>query len=165
MAQTTLRTPPVFLATFPTTSGTFVDFNGIPSWARKITISLNGISSNASSHIIAQIGTASGLLVTGYTSFFANMGSAGTSSASITNGFGIWSANAADITSGIIVLTNMGNNLWAYSCSGGLTNGAQNYGTVGGGYVTLSDILTRLRLTTTGGTAIFDAGSVSVMCE
>jgi hypothetical protein len=54
------------LATAQTASGTAVDFTGIPSWAKRITVMFNGVSTNGSSIILIQLGTGGVPLTTGY---------------------------------------------------------------------------------------------------
>ena len=49
------------------TSGTFVDFTGIPSWVRRITVMFNGVSTNGSSLPIIQLGAGS-ITSSGYVS-------------------------------------------------------------------------------------------------
>lgn len=45
-----------------TTSGTTSDFTGIPSWAKKIIVMINGISTSAvSSTFMLQLGTSGGI--------------------------------------------------------------------------------------------------------
>lgn len=154
------------LTTLPTTSGTSVDFTSIPSWAKRITISLNGVSSNGTAHNIIQLGTSGGLQTTGYLSYFgAYTNTSAVNSTGVTAGFGFWSGGASDTKYGTLILTNMGGNLWSCSYSGSFYNGSLNYVSGSGGAVTLSGTLDRIRLTSTNGTDTFDAGSVSVMYE
>lgn len=152
------------LSTINTTSGTSFDINNVPSWAKRITISFNNVSNNGVAHLLVQLGTASAFATTGYNSNVSNSGSGSTGSANITTGFVVWSQNAADVSCGVMTIMNNGGNLWTYGYNGGLTNGTNFYGTVAGGTISLSDTLTRLRLTTTAG-ATFDAGSVTVYYE
>ncbi len=51
-----------------TTSGTTHDYTGIPSWARKIHILLNGVSTNGVSPLAIQLGDAGGIETSGYQS-------------------------------------------------------------------------------------------------
>lgn len=39
-----------------TTSGTSVDFTGIPSWVKKITVMFNGVSTSGTSRFLIQLG-------------------------------------------------------------------------------------------------------------
>jgi hypothetical protein len=65
-----------------------------------------------------------------------------------------------------MILTLMGSNLWSCGVTLGLDNGAALYfGITGGGSVSLSGSLDRLRLTTTGGTDTFDNGTINILYE
>ena len=48
------------------TSGTSIDFTGIPSWAKRVTVMFNGVSTNGNSKIIARIGTGGTPTASGY---------------------------------------------------------------------------------------------------
>jgi len=148
-----------------TVSGTNIDFTSIPSTAKRITIMFSGVSQNSASQlIIVQIGAGS-IVTSGYTSGVAYCG--GTSSAggaNPTNGFGVANAsNAADILSGTITLSNFGSNTWVSSGTLAITNSAYAY--TCGGNITLGGILDRVRITTSAGSATFDAGSINILYE
>ena len=72
--------------------------------------------------------------------------------------------NAAYGISGVLVLNNMGSNVWAGSC---LTNivTAANLGYQSVGTVTVSGTLDRIRISTVSGTDTFDAGSINILYE
>ncbi len=44
------------------TSGTSIDFTGLPAWVKKITVMFNGVSTNGTSPVCALIGTSSGIV-------------------------------------------------------------------------------------------------------
>jgi hypothetical protein len=48
------------------TSGTSIDFTGLPAWVKRITVSFQGVSTNGTSPVCALIGTSSGIVSTGY---------------------------------------------------------------------------------------------------
>lgn len=144
------------------TSGTAVDFTGIPSWAKKLTISFNGVSTNGSSAVTVQVGAGS-IDTTGYA---GSSGYTGSSSAAglMTNGFATETASGPSvIRHGQCVLTHMGGNLWAFSSVQGRSDSA--YMHIGGGTKSLSGVLDRLRITATNLTDTFDAGSISLLVE
>lgn len=150
-----------------TTSGTFVDFSpadgtGIPSWAKKVTVILAGISTNGTSQLLLQLGTASGVEATGYAgttgynaTYVANSTGANLDTAS--------SASAATIRTGGIVFTTMGINKWVYEGVIGLESAAASMYIAG--QKTLAGVLDRVRITTVGGTDTFDLGSIAILCE
>ena len=146
------------------TSGTSIDFTGIPSWVRRITVMFSGVSLSGSSQFLVQLGDAGGVETTGYVSgsAVARAGSASLGGSS-TAGFLIYhGTNAANPFLGSLRLELMGSNLWVGSSIG--STGADN-GISGGGNKTLSDILTQVRITTVNGTDTFDAGSINIMYE
>ena len=146
-----------------TTSGTFVDFTGIPNWVRRITVMINGFSTNGSDRAIIQLGTSSGVTTSGYTSYSGYIEAAGQNATQHTNGLAWWHAGSNDVGILNMEILNINGNVWVASHSGGFTNGAQLFSIMGGGSVTLAGTLDRLRVTTTGGSNTLDAGTVNVM--
>jgi hypothetical protein len=146
-----------------TTSGTFKDFTGIPSWAKKITVMFNGVSTNGTSNILLQLGDAGGIETTGYTGSVTNHnGSAG---ASYSAGFILTQGlTAAETRVGNVLLTFINSNTWIETSLTQLSNGGTS-GDRSSGTKTLSDILTQLRITTVNGTDTFDNGSVNILIE
>ena len=57
------------------TSGTAIDFTGIPSWAKRITVMFNGVSTNGTSNPQIQLGSGSPT-TSGYTGYNARQGAA-----------------------------------------------------------------------------------------
>lgn len=56
----------IVLATPQTATGTEVAFTGIPSWAKRITIMLNGVEISGNNDYMIQLGTSSGYINSGY---------------------------------------------------------------------------------------------------
>ena len=140
------------------TSQTSVDFTGIPSTAKRITVMFDVASLNATGNWLLQIGSGS-IATTGYSSYVASGGSAFTSTA----GFIIPSANASNTYTGTIVLCKISSNNWV-----SVTNLAiisSSAGTIGAGSKSLAGDLDMIRLTTVAGTSQFDAGTVNIMWE
>jgi len=149
------------------TSGTSIDFTSIPSWAKRITLMLNGVSTSGSTNILFQLGSAaSGIETTGYLSYFGyvnttvNIGSA-TSSA----GLGIWHGGATDAHYLPVCFHLVSGNTWIQSHAGGFYNGSAVHQQTGGGTKTLAGTLDRIRITTANGTDTFDAGSINILYE
>lgn len=149
-----------------TTSGTSIDFTGIPSWVKRITVMLNGVSTSGTSPIQVQIGSGS-VTTSGYLSYGGINGGANFSSAQAsTTGFAFAGAAAVNITYGVFSIYTYSGNIYLATFSAGLSGTAlAPYGMVGGGNVTLSGTLDRVRLTTINGTDTFDAGSVNILYE
>jgi hypothetical protein len=156
--------PRMVLATAQnTTSGTAIDFTGIPSWAKRITVMFNGVSLNGTQSTLIQIGSGN-VDTTGYSSAgtsVTNATAATTSSTSglIVNTIGI----AAQSATGHAVLTLLSGNTWVMSSvtADGTPSSRTCYSA---GSKSLSGALDRLRLTNTGSDT-FDAGSVNIMYE
>lgn len=147
-----------------TTSGTSVDFTGIPSWAKRITIAFNGVSTNGTSALILQIGAGS-FVTSGYISSGVQAGGTNTATglyatAGFLTGGGL---SAATIMSGVATLIHMGGNLWVFQSSGGFEGAS--FGTVCGGNLSLGGTLDRVRLTSILGVDTFDAGSMNLLWE
>ena len=143
------------------TSGTSIDFTGIPSWVKRVTVLFTGVSTSGTSNWLVRIGSGS-IQSTGYTSTASYMTTT-PSTASDTTGY-IWrSDNATNNISGAMVMYNITGNTWVETVSGGGNNNNQSY--VGGGSVELSGTLDRVRITTVGGTDTFDAGTINIFYE
>jgi hypothetical protein len=146
-----------------TTSGTFKDFTGIPSWVKKITVMFNGVSTNGTSLIQIQIGDSGGVETTSYSS---GAWTANTTNANSTTGFIIHAANAsaARVWDGAytIVLQDAANTWVSTGMCNSLNDNAQS---IGIGRKQVSATLDRVRITTVNGTDTFDAGSVNILYE
>lgn len=144
------------------TSGTTVAFSGIPSWARRVTMNLVGVSTDGTSNLMVQLGTSGGYTTSGYSgSAYAGAGS----NASFTTGFGMTaSLAAASVAHGKITidLEDETNNTWVSSSIVGFSNTPSAQ--VGAGSVSLSGELTQIRLTSVSGDT-FDAGAVNISYE
>ena len=154
---------PMTLMTGQNALTTFIDFTGIPSWVKRITVMLNAVSTNGSSLQIIQIGTSAGIENSGYTSGGTYLPTAGPNYLSTPQGFNIPAGNASSIQSGNVQICYMGSNTWTFSYAG--VNTGENGCSIGGGVKTLSNTLDRVRITTVNGTDTFDAGSINIMYE
>jgi len=147
------------------TSGTSIDFTGIPSWVKRVTVMFNGVSTNGTGKVSLQLGDSGGFETSGYlgTAVFADANQTGTNF-----GFGFIleeGANAAAIRHGMVVinLINAATNTWSYS--GNVARSDQAAITVSAGSKALSATLDRVRVTTSNGTDTFDAGSINILYE
>jgi hypothetical protein len=149
------------------TSGTSIDFTGIPSWVKRITVMFNGVSVNATSRIVAQIGGAS-IETSGYIGSISYVG-ATSSVISYTTYFIINpSSTAVELAYGSVLtlsLLDASTNTWSASHSGTFDQSGGYYSLCGGGTKTITGSLAKLRITTAGGTATFDAGSINILYE
>lgn len=138
-------------------SNTVLNFTGIPSWVKRITVMFSEVSLSSTADILIRLGDAGGIEDTGYISTSATA----TANSSSTTGFVIRVAAAANVLSGIATIQNVTGNSWVCSHS---TKVATTATPCGGGSKTLSDTLTQVRITTTS-TDTFDAGTVNIMYE
>ena len=146
------------------TSGTSIDFTGIPSWVKRVTVMFASVSTSGTSFIQVQLGDSGGVETTGYVSVMTNSGGGGTIDTSITTGFGIRTNSAGYIIDGLINISKLSGN--TYVASGTLSaTGAGTGAFITSGSKTLSDTLTQVRITTVNGTDTFDAGSVNILYE
>jgi len=144
------------------TSGTSIDFTGLPSWVKRITVMFSGVSTSGTSLIQVQLGDSGGFETTGYIS----VASAGTTSGNSTTGLVVYAVgNASYLVSGAVTLFNLGTNAWVSSTTTATSPAAGNSGSIGAGNKTLSDTLTQVRITTVNGTDTFDAGTINILYE
>lgn len=156
--------PLMKLETAVTASGTSVDFTGIPSWVKRITVMFSGVSLSGTSQFLIQLGDAGGVETTGYVSGSASARNGTTTiGGSSTAGFIIYhGTSAANIFYGTVRFDYIGSNLWVGSLTGG---SGTDQGISGAGSKTLSDTLTQVRITTVNGTDTFDAGTINILYE
>jgi hypothetical protein len=144
-------------------TGTSIDFTGIPSWVKRITVMFSGVSTTGTSVPLIQLGDSGGIETTGYLSSASTVGSTAIS-ASFTTGVGIIHTNAAaNIFSGIATFANITGNTWV--ASGVLSRDDSDRTQVFGGQKSLSGALDRIRITTVNGTDTFDAGTINIIYE
>ena len=168
LAGTTITTTeqlngPTLMTAVTSASGTYVDFTGVPAWAKRITVMVADLSSNGTSPLLLRIGDTSGIAVSNY---FGGTGELSETEFTANN----W-GSAADLTvattagteiSGWATLTRLYNTMWAI---------AGNFSDQGGkarfiaGHKTLANEITTVRLTTLNGTDTFDKGYVNVLYE
>lgn len=143
------------------TSGTSIDFTGIPSWVKRVTVMFYGVSTSGTSIVQIQLGSGS-VQTTGYLAGAAN----DSTGSQLTSGFPVndTSAAAAETRYGTAIFSLLGSNIW--TCNGTVytPNGNSVIIDFAGG-VTLSGALDRVRITTVNGTDTFDAGSINILYE
>jgi hypothetical protein len=142
------------------TSGTSIDFTGIPSWVKRVTVMFNGVSLSGSDFVLVQVGSGS-LSTSGYTSA-SSSGTSGVGTSTSTSGFVIRIASGSDALIGSIVIQNITANTWIsnHTCAvsvGGFLLGA-------GVSPNLSGAFDRVSVTRSG-TNTFDAGSINILME
>jgi len=86
-----------------TASGTSIDFTGIPSWVKRITVMFDGVSVSGTSRVMVQLGDSGGVETTGYTGAI-NEG------VTFTTGFLLAGTAAADTRTGMMIISNLTSN-------------------------------------------------------
>lgn len=148
------------------TSGTSIDFTGIPSWVRRITVTFDSVSFNGSDGASLQLGDSGGIETSGYTGVIGVVTGTSSGTAGSWPGSGIpviYAGTAAgDNCSGVIHLMNQSGNKWNASGIVARNGTVQIFNTQG--WKTLSDTLDRIRFRVDGASS-FDAGSINIMYE
>lgn len=140
-----------------------VEFRGIPSTARRITVMLNGVSLSGTSFLQVQLGTFTGIETTGYNSSMSYITNATPVTSNATTGFLVSTvALAAQSSSGAYILTTLGSNVWVGM---GNINDASTRAGFGSGQKTTTGVVDRIRVFTVNGTDTFDAGSINILYE
>lgn len=148
-----------------TTSGTSIDFTGIPAGVKRITVMFKGVSTNSTSNLLVQLGDSGGVETSSYVGS-TSITTTGANAINFSTGFLISQqrqAGWADHGIMTILLMDSATNTWVNSSSVGIVGiaGTQQ----GSGSKSLSATLDRIRLTTVNGTSTFDAGSINISYE
>lgn len=149
-----------------TGSGTSASITSVPSYAKRITITLQGVSLNGATELILRLGDTGGLENSGYTGVNARMGSSGgVYSGNSTSFILTESAQAGNVYDGVITLIrhNESTNCWVVS-STVTTQGANNMN-ICSGTKELSSALTQVSILSANGSSAFDAGSIGFQVE
>jgi hypothetical protein len=144
------------------TSGTSIDFTSIPSWVKRITVMLNGVSTSGTSNVQLQLGAGS-VVTTGYVSANSSGNSGVTTNSATTGHLACAQVAAANLFSGHIIFTNITSNTWVGSGTV-LANGTLGFN-ISASNIALGGTLDRVRITTVNGTDTFDAGSINILYE
>ena len=164
ISSSTINGGTITSGTAVSASGTSVTFTDIPSWVKRITVMLSGVSTSGSSVIQIQLDNAGGIETSSYASCIGVTVAGDAGALNSTTGFPINNVNLSTYVHQIhAVFTLMSGTTWVGSVTGGLSNTAR--AAAGGGSKTLSDTLTQVRITTVNGTDTFDAGTINILYE
>jgi hypothetical protein len=151
----------------PSTSGTAIDFTGIPAGTRRITVMLVDVVRSGTSNIIVQIGDSGGIEISGYnnaTSILINAAPVG-----LTNSAAGWVVasvgSAAAVISGCLTLQLEETSGVRWVGSGTLVR--TDVATVLNlaGQKSLTAVLDRVRITMANGTDTFTGGVINISYE
>jgi hypothetical protein len=147
------------------TSGTSIDFTGLPAWVKRITVMFRSVSTNGTSSVAIQIGSGS-VTTSGYNEASSGIFASTVSSTTTSGGFAITPTGgqaAATVLHGSVILTLLGSNI--YTAFGAVAKSDSVVTNLVAGSIGLSGIADRVRITTLGGTDTFDAGSINILYE
>ena len=159
--QTKLSQSITLMTAQATTSGTSIDFTGIPSWVKRVSVIFSGVSTTGTASVLVQIGSGS-VTTSGYNSAGAACLNGGAPSVGgSTSGFLIFWDTASDLMSGEMDISLMGSYKYisSHNLAGASTRTIMRWGN---GDITLGGAIDRVRIVTTD---TFDAGSVNIMYE
>jgi hypothetical protein len=153
-----------------TTSSTSKDFTGIPAGTKRITVMLDGVSTNGTSDLMVQLGDSGGFEATGYIGSGTSIGTAANTTGAVTaftTGFNITIfRNAADLVKGqLIINLQDASNTWVGTAIATGSAAGLHAMNLTAAMKQLSAELTQVRFTTVNGTDTFDAGSVNISYE
>lgn len=154
------------LSTAATASGSSVDFTNIPSWVKRITVMIVGVSTAAAGVARIRVGTSGGLVTTGYAGGLmtntAGTANAATALSASPEGIGGFSTtDGTSIVHGSFVITNVTGNTW--SASGMVYRTNDSIAAYTNGNIALSGVLDRVSIVAT--TSTFDAGTINILYE
>jgi hypothetical protein len=146
-------------------SGTSVDFTGVPSWAKKISVTFTDVGTNGTSQFLVQVGTGGSFVTSSYVSSSSlQYGTNLVSQASYTTGFGIYSNQASDVIFGTLVIQL--HQIYVYVASGTFAiAGRTGIASSAGRTTNIAGAIDRIRITTVNGTDAFDGGNINILYE
>jgi hypothetical protein len=149
------------------TSGTSIDFTGLPSWVNRITIMFSGVSTSGTSAYRFQLRVGGAAVTSNYTtaSFAVTTTVSQTTGAGVaTDGWGFQVASASSTQHGQIILSKLSSNTWAGTGQSYDSLATERIAVIAGRAFSVGTV-DGVRITTTGGTDTFDAGSINILYE
>lgn len=152
-------------AAVASTSGTAIDFIGIPAGTKRITVMFSGVSTSGISNPIVQLGNSGGFETTGYLGSVSGVtGTVG--GTNYTDGVGLQNTHTATgVMHGCIQFSLLNSATFLWAAAGTIGRSDTNYTNMIGSSKALTATLDRIRITTQGGTDTFDAGSINILYE
>jgi hypothetical protein len=163
LTNKTIQGGTVISGTAVTASGTSVTFTGIPSWVKRVVILFSKVRQNTggANPFVIRLGTAGGIVATGYVGAQGYVGG-GPAATAMNTAFEIYFDTAANYYGGMLTVTNISGNTWVGS---GVFGQTQAYTFQIGGSVDLGAVLTQVRITTGNGTNTFTDGIFNILYE
>ena len=159
---------PVLGTVQSSTSGTAINFTGIPSYAKRVTLLFNGVSQSGTNDILVQLGVGTTPTTSGYAQGQSVLvfTSGGTTVTTSSAGIPIVNFLPSYIINGRLVIEKFDPSGNTWLATGHFTTTAGAIGAITStGVVSLSGALGMVRVTTAAGTAPFDGGSMNIVIE
>jgi len=147
------------------TSGTNIDFTGIPSGTKRITVIFSSVTTSSTSLPLIQLGTSAGITSSGYSTGSSKLVDA--TAVAVTSGsagFQIYKNVGAQTIIGAFRICNITGNNWVCEGVWGSTSSTVVVGNTFGS-IGLASALTSVRITTTNGTDTFSSGTLNILYE
>lgn len=143
-----------------------MDYTGLPAGLRRIVGTISGISTNGTNQVVLRVGNSSAGFVTSGYAAEGHAASTAVNGALETTGFALAdSASAASVRHGHFTLTMVDASTNTWTCSFMVAQSDTARAMFGGGTITLTGPLDRVRLTSFGGTDTFDAGKFNILYD
>lgn len=143
-------------------TNTFIDFTGIPTWAKRITVMFDEVSLSGTTSLLIQLGDPGGVEFANYRGGGARITAAAVTSSTFTAGFGFNNLLLGNTFSGSTAITNLSGNTWTASGTLGGALGTEFMCLTSGSKFLSGGPLDRIRVLSFDGTSDFDNGSISV---
>jgi hypothetical protein len=154
---------PVGLGVNSVGTGSSVDISGIPTGINRVTLALDGVSTSGTSRVLLQLGDSGGIENTSYVGALTESSSASSNWVSGTAGAILAGATAGTKRYGNITILRQHPTSFLYTITASVyaEDGASGFVGTTVCHKGLNTDLISLRLTTVGGTELFDNGSVN----
>lgn len=144
------------------TSGTSIDFTGIPSGTKRIVINLIGVSLSGTDDLLIQLGDAGGFETSGYIGSSSIVSTGGASSLNFSSGFRWAMGGATAVITGAITLNLEDASDFTWTASGVLGRSDTAAMSLLGGSKATSQELSQVRITSFLGANTFAAGVINI---
>lgn len=143
---------------------TALDFTGIPTWVQRVVITMSGFTTSGTSPLGVRIGDGA-IVATGYLGAATRIDGATPATQAAGTFFYVSGPGLAStsVLRGRWTIERHSGNAWVFAGNGAFSDVAATV--MSSGEVTLTGDLDRLRITTSGGTDTFTAGSVNIAWE
>lgn len=145
-----------------TLAGTSTGIPSLPAEIKRVKLQVTGMSASTAVEQILRLGTAGGIVSTGYAGAGSVVSASAVSTANYTTGAGIKNAAAARLLTGEITVTRHSANIWCIKHM--LSNQAASDVFVGNSFIDLGAELTQMQFVLNGA-GDYDGGSVTVSLE